>query len=119
MPVLLLAAIAATPASGAAVSPAAHARVVSLKVSPQRIHVGKSTTVTWDLTARATTTFVVKRCLDSRCTRSSAVGSPIKRHADAGLNTFRLTAKGLRTARYKLVARTAANSRHAFFTVVK
>jgi hypothetical protein len=119
VPALLLAAATAASASGATVAPAASARVQSLKVAPHQVHVGRSTLVTWELSSHATTTFVVKRCLDSKCTRSTAVGSPIRRRGSAGLNTFRLTAKGLSTARYKLVAKTAANSRHTFFTVIK
>jgi hypothetical protein len=116
---LLPAALAAPPALGSHAGAAAAARIQSLTVSPSRLHRGGSTIVTWELSRRATTVFEVRRCVNPQCAAGTLVSKEIRRQGSTGLNRFRLIARGLRPARYKVVGTTRANSRRAFFRIVQ
>jgi hypothetical protein len=116
---LALIALAAAPALAASATPAATARVLSLKLKPHPVHEDKSTVVTWELGASARTTFVLSRCVNSTCTRRTAVGSPIKRPGAAGLNSFKLTLRGLSPAHYRLSASAGKNTRKVLFSIIR
>jgi hypothetical protein len=116
---LALVALAAAPALAASATQAGGARILSLSVKPHPVHQGKSTTVTWELASGARTTFRLSRCVNSTCSRRTPVGDPIKRKGAAGLNSFRLTLRGLSPARYRLGATAGSNTRKVLFSVVR
>ena len=115
---LALVALAVAPSFAATATEAGHARVLSLKLKPHPVHKGKSTLITWELSASATTKFTLSRCVNSTCSVRNQVGDPIKRRGAAGLNTFRLTLRGLRVAQYRLDATAGRNTRKVLFRII-
>jgi hypothetical protein len=91
---------------------------------PQRGRRTRGTVVSFRLDKRASVRFTVRRCLNRRCTSTSAVTGRYTRRAATGTNRFRFSGRMNRRAlapgRYRLVATpVGGTARRASFRIVR